>query len=64
MPIVPGAAISFGARKRGHGNIEVLPGHRPRSIALCSAGCQRHGTQQKSGSYRLALPPLKVPVPT
>jgi hypothetical protein len=41
--------------------LDVLLRHRPLSIALCSAGCQRHGTQEKSGSYRM-LPRLEVSV--
>jgi hypothetical protein len=36
-----------------------------RAVSRCVLqGCQRHGTQEKSGSYRLALPRLEVPVPT
>jgi hypothetical protein len=45
-------------------DLDVLLRHRPLSIAPWSPGHQRHGSQEKSGSYRLALPPLEVPVPT
>jgi hypothetical protein len=33
-------------------------------MSLSIGARQCHGAQEKSGSYRLVLPPLEVPVPT
>jgi hypothetical protein len=57
--------LAVGRFQRAPERLDVLLRHRPLSIAPRSPGEQRHGFQEKSGSYRVpALPPLEVPVPT